>query len=252
VPRPDSCYLICANQRSGTNLLCRALTDTGVAGRPDEYFLSVDEAAMPEWRTWEDGPFGVLLGATDRAGYLDLVYRMATTPNGVFGAKLMANNLPWAVEKLREIPELAGRGRADLLRAVFPGLRVIDVTRRDRVAQAVSWARASQDGVWQVTDDAPARPTGRPAYDAELIGNLVGLIQQGERVWRELYAELGVTPYRIVYEDFVAAENWESTIRGVVAHLGQDLGDGPVPPLRVHRQADDLNVAWAERFRAES
>jgi hypothetical protein len=38
VALPERTYLICANQRSGSNLLCRALSDTGVAGHPDEDF----------------------------------------------------------------------------------------------------------------------------------------------------------------------------------------------------------------------
>ena len=31
-------YLICATPRSGSSLLCEALRNTGLAGKPDEYF----------------------------------------------------------------------------------------------------------------------------------------------------------------------------------------------------------------------
>ena len=34
-------YLVCATQRSGSTLLCELLKDTGVAGRPEEYFEAV-------------------------------------------------------------------------------------------------------------------------------------------------------------------------------------------------------------------
>jgi len=33
---PTTSYLVCASQRSGTTLFCRALADTGIAGWPDE------------------------------------------------------------------------------------------------------------------------------------------------------------------------------------------------------------------------
>lgn len=33
-------FLVAATQRSGSTLLCRALADAGVAGRPEEYFLA--------------------------------------------------------------------------------------------------------------------------------------------------------------------------------------------------------------------
>ena len=57
---PKTSYLVCGNQRSGTTLLCSALADTGVAGRPDEYFLAVNEAEQPGWRCWEEGPFDLI------------------------------------------------------------------------------------------------------------------------------------------------------------------------------------------------
>jgi len=47
---PTTSYLICASQRSGSTLLATALASTGVAGRPEEYFLAIDEQKTPEWR----------------------------------------------------------------------------------------------------------------------------------------------------------------------------------------------------------
>ena len=146
---PRTSYLICASQRAGTTLLATALASTGVAGAPGEYFLAVDERQQTAWRaSWELGPFGVSNGATDREDYLRIVFRLGTTPNGVFGSKLMWNNVPWAVAKFQELPRFAELSRAGVLHQAFPGLHAVHLTRRDRVAQAVSWARAARDGVW--------------------------------------------------------------------------------------------------------
>ena len=38
MPAPTVSYLICSTPRTGSSLLCDALTATGVAGRPEEYF----------------------------------------------------------------------------------------------------------------------------------------------------------------------------------------------------------------------
>ncbi len=43
--KPEFCYVIGANQRSGTNMLCELLTDRH-RRYPTEYFLAVDEEAM--------------------------------------------------------------------------------------------------------------------------------------------------------------------------------------------------------------
>jgi trehalose 2-sulfotransferase len=48
---PELSYLVCASQRSGTELLCRGLAATGVAGCPREYFLAEDPAKLPAPQT---------------------------------------------------------------------------------------------------------------------------------------------------------------------------------------------------------
>ena len=144
VELPAVSYLVCASQRSGTTMLCRALADIGTAGRPEEYFLAVDEVAQPGWRCWEHGPYGMANGARSREEYLEIVYRLGSTPNGIFGAKLMWNNVPWAVAKFKEVPRFSGLDRAEVFHAAFPGLRIVNITRRDRLRQAVdglAWRR---------------------------------------------------------------------------------------------------------------
>lgn len=179
------------------------------------------------------------------------MYRLGSTPNGVFAAKLMWNNLSWALAKFREIPRFAGLDSAEVLHAAFPDLRVIHVTRHDRVRQAVSWARMAQDGVWVVSDDEPAVPTDRPHYNFELIAGLERLIAEGEHSWRALYAELELTPYEVVYEDLDRGNGLELTIREVLDHLQVDSRDVPIPRPRTRRQADDLNEVWVTRYNEE-
>jgi LPS sulfotransferase NodH len=153
------------------------LADIGIAGRPEEYFLAEDPVKLPHWRFREEGPYGLVHGVTDREEYLDLVYRLGTTGNGVFGAKIHWNNLSWAIAKFAEMPRFAGLDRAAILHRAFPNLRVINVTRRDRVRQAVSWARMGQEGRWVDPIDEPPPPPWPPAgspstYDYELIAGL--------------------------------------------------------------------------------
>lgn len=201
---------------------------------PQEYFLAEDPAKLPDWRFWEEGPFAAGHDVSDRDSYLALAYRLGTTPNGVFGAKIHWNNLRWALAKFSEMPRFAGLARSAILHTAFPNLRVVDVTRRDRVRQAVSWARMAQDGMWVAPADQPepAWPpaTGAPRYDYGLIAGLEALIADSETGWRQLYHELGRTPYQVVYEELSSPDGYEQTIRGVLAHLGLDDYEGPIPP----------------------
>src|SRR6266576_2724987 len=108
--KPTRCYLVCATPRSGSTLLCEGLEATGVAGRPREYFEELKETGVPRrpreyfWglrspdvlrlvpqdsqldRRSEQRPSW---DRDDYARHLAASLEQGTTPNGVFGAKLM-------------------------------------------------------------------------------------------------------------------------------------------------------------------
>jgi LPS sulfotransferase NodH len=138
---PSTSYLVCGIPRSGTSLLCRAVRSTGVAGRPEEYFWRGDDAFwITRWRT------------STYDEYVNAAIREATTPNGVFGAKVMSGYMNDFLHRLaatRPGEELHGHR---LLTEWFPNLRYVRASRRDRIAQAVSWARAIQSDVWYAGD----------------------------------------------------------------------------------------------------
>ena len=45
--QPERSYLVCATPRSGSTLVCHALEETGVAGRPEEYFEALRHSGRP-------------------------------------------------------------------------------------------------------------------------------------------------------------------------------------------------------------
>lgn len=251
--RPNRSYIVAASPRSGSTMLCRALGDTGIAGRPEEYFLTgPPEAFPPGWRFWEDGIIAAPFGSMTRVEYVELVHRLGTTDNGVFGAKVMWNYVPWMLERVEEMPEHAGTTAVDKLRMLFPGLdRIVVLTRRDKVRQAVSWLRASQDGVWVVSDDEPARPAGAPRYDAETISAMIGLLDAADRGWLGFAADLDLEPLCVTYEDLVARDRYDDVVRGVLRGLRLPADQVSVPGPRTHRQSDALNDVWADRYRRE-
>src|SRR5262249_7015918 len=69
------CYIVCATPRCGSNLLCEGLSLTNRAGRPEECFLP--------WATPAPDSEPRL------AAQLHQALVNGTTPNGVFGAKIM-------------------------------------------------------------------------------------------------------------------------------------------------------------------
>jgi trehalose 2-sulfotransferase len=248
---PTQCYLICANARCGSTLLSRALSDTGIAGHPDEYFLTgPPEASAPGFTSWEEGPLARQHGVTEREDFLQLVYRVGTTPNGVFGATFMWNYVGWAMENFREMSHFSQARTEELFASLFPGLQVVHVIRQDRLRQAVSWLRAAEDGVWVVSADEPARPQREPVFQFDVIVGMMDLIAQGEAAWLDLYQKLDVEPLIVVYEEFSDPSGYESTVRRVLEHLDLDHTID-IPSPRTMRQADNISDEWVDRFLRE-
>jgi LPS sulfotransferase NodH len=218
-------YLVCSLPRSGSSLLCELLGATGVAGAPAEFFHPDKMAALRE--RW---------GAATLEEYVRELLARKTSPNGVFGAKAHWGQYQPAF------------GEADP-RTVFPDARVVFITRRDRLRQAISWVRALQTRKWADQD----RPmVERPAvFDYEDITGRLMRLDREEEAWEALFERCGIAPQRVVYEDFV--ETRDATVRAVLEALGVEApSDLHLPPPVLGRQADELSEEWVERYLAES
>jgi LPS sulfotransferase NodH len=221
-PRPSvpvRAYALCSVPRSGSSLLAELLCLTGVAGAPTEYFdREQADTFLDRWGVSADG-------------YVAELVARKTSPNGRFGIKVHHHQM---VEWFGE------RGMVE----VWPDLRAIAITRLDRVAQAVSWARAEQTGWWASTH----RASGRSRYDHGHIARLLARIEAEERGWADWFEATGIEPLRITYEELVGDQ--AATVGRVLAHLGVDPPPELPAPTLV-RQADEASLAWAARFRAE-
>jgi len=226
--KPQTCYIICAVQRSGTKLLCEALRNTGLAGVPDEDFLCGEQ---DHWKQ----------------GYLRSVFQQGSTSNGVFGATIMWNYFPYVLRNLRELPEYKGLATPEVMGAVFDHPKYIWLVRRDKVRQAVSWAKAAQTDVWYVRQGESTAPKQEPVFDFTFVDNLHRLVLEGEAGWQDFFEESGVQPLKVVYEELVDA--YEATALRVLRYLGTpDLVDTRFGERELQRQADGVNEAWVQHY----
>lgn len=246
MPHMESSYFVCYTPRCGSTLLCDALVKTGVAGYPEEYFplesLYVSVAAAvgrPLWKQdWGAAPFRACL---------DTVLRLGTTPNGVFGAKVMPSNLRYLERALRESEASDYHSSPRPLENAFPHLRYIWVVRRDKFRQAISLFKARQSKTWisRSTDGSNAPVL---SFNFQMIDECLRSILHREAEWEEHFASSGIVPFTVVYEDLVA--DYERTVRRVLEYLNVEL---PVhyqfPPPGLRRQADAVSDEWVRRYR---
>src|SRR6266404_8826088 len=147
--KPATSYIITSTQRSGTHLLCSILRSTGIAGSPEEFFMS------KPGETWEER-----WNAPSRDGYIERVLQDNIGANGVFGTVVMWSYFERMLQMLQEIPAYKTLNGAQLLAAVFSKPKYIWMRRRNHVEQAVSWARACQTGVWTQKAEEKSQPRG--------------------------------------------------------------------------------------------
>jgi LPS sulfotransferase NodH len=242
--RPSLSYLICCSERTGSTLLGNALISTGIAGRPRSYFNRVAHFNPRIQR--------VLGNAKDDDGYLDRVISAATTPNGVFAAKVHWEHFRNLVAKAeRALPPEAVAGSAiECLRARFPDIRFIWLVRRNAIARAISHYRVKKTNRWQVdarwiTDDTGG--DGEPAFDFDRIDEYVRLGEAEDAHWRQFFGEHGIVPLDLVYEDFI--KDLEGTVQRVLTFLGLPAENVNLPPPNLRRQADERSRDWEARYR---
>jgi LPS sulfotransferase NodH len=269
--KPMLSYLVCATPRSGSTLLCQELDKTGLAGHPQEYFEALRRSGVPRRpheyfdperhpniverlafrEMFEGAPKPNPLWHPDTYDqYLEWALDEGTTPNGVFGAKLMWGYLGDFAELLRGIDGMAGRSLPDLLSRAFPGLRYVQITRRDKVRQAVSLWKAVQTQAWQ--RDAGAGDAGHdervlePVFSFRAINYLMRELTAHDASWNAYFLGLGYEPLKVTYEEL--AESTEAVVQSVLEHLGIAAPENlQIGPPRLSVQADEVSELWVAR-----
>lgn len=262
-------YLVCATQRSGSTLLCELLRATEVAGTPDEYFERLRATGLPRQpRQYFTDPSlediaerlaPSVPGRPEQPGEFEAWFRYVlqrgTTPNGVFGAKMMWNYIDDFKWRMSELPRLGSLSFNERLDAVFPRLQIIFIRRRDKVAQAVSLWKAIQTQQWRTesesdTEDQVVQPGAfEPVYDYRAIEHLLNELHRWDARWEDWFHATGRQPIRVIYEEFVTSR--AATIGRVLDALGIDPPE-PEGQKTPKRQADDLSRDWVGRFRDDS
>ena len=212
-------YAICTAPRSGSNLLCQFLTSTGLIGKPLEYFNTSARRALND-PSYPDTPSDQILQ----------ILTTGATPNGVYGVKLF-------MYQHSVIMPVVDWSQA------LPNLSYVYLERRDRLGQALSWARAIQTSQYRSTQPV----VGEPRYDAALIRELRDAIDSEHTQWSIFFASRNFEPLRIAYEDLVADP------QSVVDRVAQLITVRPVPKIVNARidlavQRDRITEEWRERF----
>lgn len=235
--KPAISYIIASTQRSGTHLLCSILRSTGIAGSPDEFFLS------KPGETWEKR-----WGALSRDAYIERVLQENTGANGVFGAVVMWSYFERMLQMLQEIQEYNRFTGAELVAELFNRPKYIWMRRRNRVEQAISWTMACQTGVWAQKAGIKSQLDPTPKFDFRVIDEWCNRIAAHEASWAKYFRQSSIEPLVLFYEDVVdchraAAERVFEFLALPLPHRME------IPAPEVEKQGNEMSAQWAASYR---
>lgn len=257
---------MCATQRSGSTLLCRLLSETGVAGHPQEYFEATAETGRPphpgdfldglaptglgirdDVRPPRAPAYSSLEDVPDYQAHLARTLTEGTGDNGVFGAKIMFNQIAEVQALTSTLPEYIGLHGAPLLQALVGGttpLHYVWARRADTVRQAISMWKAVQTRSWRGDEAGDDR---RPQYRFDAIDHLRARFEADESGWQRFFDTHGIEPLVVRYEADLERDRAD-TIRAVLRFIEVPIPADPVTEAPLARQADELTEEWVAAY----
>lgn len=230
---PALAYLLASVPRAGSTYFSHLLWRTGCLGAPLEY-LNFEPA----------GPYGFAARspASQRQLWHSLLRRRCS-PNGVFGLKAF----PQQLEQLQRSNPVLIEEVISLLLPRAVERRIVYLRRRDRVAQTVSYARATLSGIWRKEQEGKSLPS--IPYSKDALESAERGIAFQEEVWERMFSDLGIEPLRLWHEDVLT--NGASAASAVADYLGIAIDPAAavvVPEIR--KQSEGEARSWAERYSA--
>lgn len=240
---PQRSYLVLMSPRSGSTLLCAHLANIGF-GRPVEgfHFSNGQLTRM----------FGDEVDFSDPYAHIAAVFQYGTV-NGIFGLKFSWVEFELFLKKARELVgnEQQDLTDMDLLDLFFPQARIVRLVRRNKIKQAVSYAKAMQTGNWNEEVDESEEYKDYivpPKYNRAHIEALFDNLLAYDLSWEHFLNCYQRDSLEIWYEDL--ANDYEQVMSRIYQYLGVVNAEELQPPLK--RQSNTINQQWVTRFEQET
>lgn len=244
-------YIICGTPRTGSTLLCNLLAATRSAGNPDSYY---GLKFMADWaRDWNLPDPSTMREDDFNRIYLAAAIRAGKGETGMFGLRLMRENLEDLMAILTRIFPGLESDTVRLERA-FGRLLHIHLTREDKLAQAISYIKAQQTGLWHIAPDGTEierlAPPQEPQYDFKRIRDEVARLGAYDEDWNTWFAAQAITPLMVVYEQLEADP--ATTLRAICEALGIPSPQQHEVRPGVARLSDATSKEWVRRYRQDT
>ncbi len=232
-------YLVCTTPRAGSGYLCDTMWRTGFLGQPDEYFC-------------EDGYHRDYASVDDRAdisAYMSKVARLATSPNGVTGIKIMWEHFRQLICVYQTACPASEPSDIATARSLFPRTKYIWLTRENKLHQAISLYRRRATGLFYKRGGHVATAHCRkPSVDE--LDTLIDWLQSQDRGWQRFFQSHDISPLRVSYKEVL--EDLDAVVSKIADHLRIRLPSHmALARSDYQRMSDDMTMSWIEAYERE-
>jgi LPS sulfotransferase NodH len=209
---PGIRYAICMTPCSGSTMLTEILSATGKLGYPLEY-LQADLIRLLSLTFSDIYPS---LDATLTQGF--------TSENGVFGLEVQGSDMQYSL------------GRS--LFADLSAWRIIYLTRKNLLAQAISHARVFASMIWHNSSEKSQSSQEERPIDRQTIVSTVNMLLNQEHTFEKIFHAYGIKPLAFTYEELTASP--VAHVNRIADHIGVsgfdfsgvDIGSTKIQPTR--------------------
>lgn len=202
--------------RSGSSLLCDLLNNTLVMGNPREFLRP---SYLKEHLSFEFKESDL------NSSLIYLQLSRFATPNKVSGVKMMWVNFNYIIEQLKLSCSDTNTQDKDLIDQAFINPKWIFISRKDKLRQAISLARAIKTNTWkQETNSFAFKQLFLQTYISNFqIDSYLNSLIHDENKWFEFFKKNNITPYTVIYEDLCI--NYSNIVKEILEQLGEFNSD---------------------------
>ncbi len=175
--------LVTGSFRAGTSYICQLLAANGMPGLRNERFADF----------WEFSR-----GGSDEKFCERIEAVFSSSKGGIFFSKIM-----WPHRNNLSLSLGCGREDSAAFSKMFPDAKWLNIVRRDKVGQAISFWKAKTTNQWQQTGSSVAH---EPEYDYAAVRKCYNEILAHDMLWEDFHKNAGTDVCHVFYEDFVGRE----------------------------------------------
>jgi trehalose 2-sulfotransferase len=232
-------------------LLCKLLAATGKSGNPESYFHN---PSISDWL--------INLGLTPKhpaaerellTAVVDAARARGTGNTGMFGLRVQRKSFDYLIRKMGVLhPGLSSD--VERFQAAFGNTLFIHLTRGNKLAQAISFVKATQTGLWHMAPDGTElerrSAPKQLVYDADEIACRLVEMTALDTGWEDWFASEKINRLRVTYDELSADP--QGVLATILDRLGLDRQAAKGINPAVAKLADATSRRWTQRFLAET